>query len=187
MKSILISSHFHSGIFKGCNSPVGLWCSAFTIWQVSHNDTYSVMSHFILYHQYRVFKSLCILVLPGWIEYVESWASRSMSSLRCFWLGTHICFPNHRMPWLSAEKVLVLLSLINYHISFSFASSNCPSQISASKVGSTSIVTVAPFTIARLIYLISLRNSGCILLAKVALQYFLWLKASAITFALPGW
>jgi hypothetical protein len=30
MKSIPISSHFHSGIFKGCSNPAGLWCSAFT-------------------------------------------------------------------------------------------------------------------------------------------------------------
>jgi hypothetical protein len=173
MKSILISSHFHSGIFKGCSSPAGLWCSAFTLWQVSHNNTYSAMAHFIPYHQYWVFKSLYILVLPGWIEYAESWASRSMSSLRCFQLGTHSHFPNHRVPWLSSEKSLVLLSWINYRISFSFVSSNCPSRISASKVGSTSIVSTTSFTIVRLRYLIYLRNSGHILLAKVALQYFL--------------
>jgi hypothetical protein len=187
MRSIPISSHFHSGIFKGCSSPTGLWYSAFTLWQVSHNDTYSAMSHFIPYHQYQVFKSLYILVLPGWIEYAESWASRSMSSLSCFRLGTHVHFPNHRVPWLSSKKSLVLLSLINYRISFSFASSNCPSRISASKVGSTSIVTATSFTIVRLRYLISLRNSSHILVAKVALQYFLRLKASAMTFTLPGW
>jgi hypothetical protein len=186
IKSILISSHFHSGIFKGCSSPVGLWCSAFTLWQVSHNDTYSTMSRFIPYHQYRVFKSLYILVLPGWIEYAESWASQSMSSLRCFRLGTHIRFSNHKVPWLSFEKSLVLLSLINCLISFNFASSNSPSQISASKVGSTYIVTVASFTIVRLRYLISLHNSGRILLAKVALQYFLRLSASSTTLAFLG-
>jgi hypothetical protein len=169
MKSILISSHFHSGIFKGCSNPAGLWCSTFTLWQVSQRDTYSTMSLFIPYHQYRVFKSLYILVLPGWIEYVESWASRRISSLRCFRLGTHIRFPNHRVPWLSSKKALALLSLVNCHISYSFASSSCLSQISTSKVGSTSIMTVASFTIVRLRYLISLRNSGCIHLAKVAL------------------
>jgi hypothetical protein len=96
-----------------------------------------------------------------------------MSSLRCFRLGTHIHFPNHRVRWLSSEKSLVLLSLINCRISFSFASSNCLSRISASKAGSTSIATAASFTIVRLRYLISLCNSGHIILAKVALQYFL--------------
>jgi hypothetical protein len=101
-------------------------------------------------------------------------------------LGMHICFPNHRVPRLSSEKALVLLSLINCRISISFASSNCPFQISASKVGSTSIATVASFTIARLKYLISLCNSGRILLAKVTLQYFLQLSASATTLAFPG-
>jgi hypothetical protein len=187
MKSILISSHFHSRIFKGCSSPAGLWCSAFTLWQVSHNNTYSAMSHFIPYHQYWIFKSLYILILLGWIEYAESWTSQSMSSLRCFRLGTHIHFPNHRVPRLSSEKVLVLLSLINCRISFSFVSSNCPFRIYASKVGSTSITIVASFTIAKLRYLISLCNSGHILLAKDALQYFLWLSVSATTLAFPGW
>ena len=28
IKSIPISSHFHSGILFGCNSPAGFWCSA---------------------------------------------------------------------------------------------------------------------------------------------------------------
>jgi hypothetical protein len=86
-----------------------------------------------------------------------------------------------------SKKALVLLSLINCRISYSFASSNCPFQIFSSKVGSTSIATVASFTIARLRYLISLCNYGRILLAKVALQYFLWLSASPTTLASPGW
>jgi hypothetical protein len=102
-------------------------------------------------------------------------------------LGTHIHFPNHRVPQLSSRKALVLLSLINCRISFSFASSNFPFRIFASKVGLTSIATVVSFTIARLRYLISLCNSGHILLAKVALQYLLRLSASATTLAFPGW
>jgi hypothetical protein len=65
MKSIPVSSHFHSGILRGCSNPAGLYCSAFTRWQVSHRATYSVTSCFILYHQYQVFKSLYILVLLG--------------------------------------------------------------------------------------------------------------------------
>jgi hypothetical protein len=101
--------------------------------------------------------------------------------------GTHIRFPNHRVPRLSSRKALVLLSLINCRISFSFASSNCPFQISTSKVGSTSIATVVSFTIARLRYLISIYNSGRSLLAKVALQYFLRQSASATMLAFPRW
>lgn len=31
-----IGSHFHSGIGKGYNNPVGLWCSVLTCWQVKH-------------------------------------------------------------------------------------------------------------------------------------------------------
>jgi hypothetical protein len=86
------------------------------------------------------------------------------------------------------DGILVYSEIEEEHeVSFSFVSCNCPFQISASKVGSTSIVTVASFTIARIRYLISLFNSGHILLAKVALQYFLRLTASATTLSFPGW
>jgi hypothetical protein len=50
MKSTLIYSHFHSGIFNGCNNLAGLWCSALTQRHVSHNDTYSAISWFLSYH-----------------------------------------------------------------------------------------------------------------------------------------
>jgi hypothetical protein len=187
MKSIPISSHFHSRIFNGCNSPAGLWCSILTRWHVSHNDTYFVISRFMPYHQYLVFKSLYILVLPVWIEYAESWASRRINSQIGFRLGTHIYFPNHKVPLSSLVKSLVLFSFISCRISLSFPSSSWAFLISDSNVGSTSIAIVASFTIARLWYLISWHSSGRILLAKVVLQYFLWLKASATTLAFPGW
>jgi hypothetical protein len=87
----------------------------------------------------------------------------------------------------SFEKSLVLLSLINCHISFNFGSSSCPSRNSVSKIRSTSIATMTSFAIARFRYSISQCNSGHMLLVKVALQYFFWLKASATTLALPGW
>jgi hypothetical protein len=116
------------------------------------------------------------------MEYAELWASLRINSLMCVILGRHISLPNHRVL-----KSLVLVSLINYQISFSFASSNWPFQISSFRVGSTSIVIVASFTIPRLRYLISLCSSGCILLAKVMLQYFLCLSASATTLAFLGW
>jgi hypothetical protein len=45
-------------------------------------------------------------------------------------------------------------------------SSNFPSRIFASKVGLTSIVTLASFTVVRFRYLISLRNFGSISLAS---------------------
>jgi hypothetical protein len=97
------------------------------------------------------------------------------------------CLPNHKVPWLSSEKSLVLLSRINCYMYFNFASSNWPSWISASRVGSTSVVTLALFTIPRLRYSICLRNSVCILLVKVALQYFLRHSAFATTLAFSEW
>jgi hypothetical protein len=102
-------------------------------------------------------------------------------------LGTHIHFPNHKVPWSSSVKSLVLFSFMNYHISFSFSSSSCAFLISASSVGSISTAIAASFTIARLIYPNSWHNIGHLSMASVALQCFLRLKASATMLAFPGW
>jgi hypothetical protein len=187
MKSVPISSHFHFRMFNGYNNPTGLWCSSLTRWHVSHNDTYSAISRFIPYHQYIVYRSLYILVLPGWIEYTKSWASRRISFQIDFRLGTHIHFPNHKVPLSSSVKSLVLFSFISCCISFSFSSSSWVFLIYASSIGSTSTAISVSFTIARLRYLIFWCNFGLILLAIVALQHFLRLKAFAMTLAFPGW
>jgi hypothetical protein len=50
MKSIAISSHFHTGICEGCNNPVIHCCSALTLLQVLQRATYSATSLFIPYH-----------------------------------------------------------------------------------------------------------------------------------------
>jgi hypothetical protein len=81
--------------------------------------------------------------------------------------GTHIYFPNHKIPLSSSVNSLVLFSLMSYRISFSFSSSSWPFLISDSSVGSTSTGTTVSFTITRLSYLISLHSSSRILLAKI--------------------
>ena len=50
-KSIVMCSHFHSGINKGFNNPDGLWCSILTCWQVRHSATNFAISLFILGHK----------------------------------------------------------------------------------------------------------------------------------------
>jgi hypothetical protein len=57
MKSMQMSSHFHSEMLKGCRFPVGLKWSALTLRQVSHLNTYFAISHFILVHKKFFFKS----------------------------------------------------------------------------------------------------------------------------------
>jgi hypothetical protein len=146
MKSIPISSHFHSGIFSGYSNLAGLWCSAMTLWHVSHNNTYSAISHFIPCHQYLVFRCWYILVLPGWIEYAELWASQRICSRIGLGLGTHIRFPNHKVPWSSLVKSLVLFSFISCCISFSFTSSSWAFLILASSVCSISIAVAISCT-----------------------------------------
>ena len=46
MKSMEMVSHFHYGIGRGCNDPVGCRCSAFTCWHSIHLARYSAMSFF---------------------------------------------------------------------------------------------------------------------------------------------
>jgi hypothetical protein len=169
MKSVPISYHFHSGIFNGCNNPVGLWCSALTLWHVSYNDTYFVISLSMPYHQYLVFRSWYILVLLGWIEYAEPWASRRISSRIDLRLGTHIRFPHHKVPWSSLVTSLVLFSFISYRISCSFSSSIWAFLVSALSVDSISTAIAVSFTTARLRYPISWHNFGFIRLTTVVL------------------
>jgi hypothetical protein len=169
MKSIPISSHSHSGILNGCSNPAGLCCSALTLWHVSHNYMYSAISRFMSCYQYLVSRSWYILVLPGWIEYAESWASQRISSQIGLRLGTHIHFPNHKVPGSSLVKSLVLFSFMSCHISFSLSSSSWAFLISTLSIGSISTSIAASFTIARLRYPNSWHNSSLILMASVAL------------------
>jgi hypothetical protein len=68
MKSILISSHLHSGMGNGWSNPLGFWCSALTHWHTSHCATNLAASTFIPLHQYLSRISTYILVALGWME-----------------------------------------------------------------------------------------------------------------------
>jgi hypothetical protein len=57
MKSMQMSSHFHSGMLKGCRFLAGLKLSAFTHQQVLHSDTYFAISRFVLVYHKFFFKS----------------------------------------------------------------------------------------------------------------------------------
>ena len=56
-KSMVILSHFYSGIFNGWSNLDGLWCSAFTYWHIIHFATKKATSFFIPFHQYWRFIS----------------------------------------------------------------------------------------------------------------------------------
>jgi hypothetical protein len=50
IKSIFTTSHFHSGMGKGCSNPAGCLCSALTFWHSIHMAMYS-MIYFFKPHQ----------------------------------------------------------------------------------------------------------------------------------------
>jgi hypothetical protein len=104
MKSMQMFSHFYSRILKGCRFPAGLKWSAFIFWQVSYSDTYFAISHFILVHQKFFFKSWYILLVSGWIEYCEQWASFMILWWSSKSFGTTRRSLNHRTPSASYRK-----------------------------------------------------------------------------------
>jgi hypothetical protein len=104
MKSIQMFSHFHSRMLQGCRFLVGLEWSALTLRNVSHSDTYFAISLFILIHGKLFFKSWYILLVPGWIEYLEQWAaSMILQRSSTFFETTRWCL-NHRNPSASCRK-----------------------------------------------------------------------------------
>ena len=83
-------SHFHTRTSKGFNSPTGLWCSTLILMQMLHRMTCPAISAFIFFHQKSFFKSAYILVLLGWIQYLESWPLARISSHKAASKGTQI-------------------------------------------------------------------------------------------------
>jgi hypothetical protein len=104
MKSMQMFSHFHSGMLKGCRFLAGLRWSALTLRHVSHLDTYFAISCFIRVHQKFFFKSWYILLAPGWIEYLEQWASFMILRWSSKSLGTTSRSLNHITPSASCWK-----------------------------------------------------------------------------------
>ena len=108
IKSILIISHFHSISPIDWAKHLGLWFSIFICWQLEHLATNSAISFYMPSHQYASLPSRYILVNPGWMEYLELWASSRVLSWSPFTLGTH------NLPWyfctpsLHCSKVNIL-------------------------------------------------------------------------------
>jgi hypothetical protein len=104
MKYIHMFSHFHMGMLKGCRFSVGLKWPALTLQQVSHFDTYFTISCFILIHQKFFFKSWYILLVLGWIEYCEKWASSLILQRSSKSIETTRQSLNHRTASASCQK-----------------------------------------------------------------------------------
>ena len=124
MKSMLISSHFYTGLSNGWSSPVDHWCSAFTRRYVLHWATYSVISPFILVHQYFCLRSMYILVDPGWIEYAEWCDSSNINLWSASSWGTHIrsSYPNFPCSsTLNSRSSFLLLCSLRSCISLSWS------------------------------------------------------------------
>jgi hypothetical protein len=78
--------------------------SAMTLRHVSHSDTYFTISLFNLIHQKLFFNSWYILLVSGWIEYLQQWASSMILRRSLKFFGTTRRSLNHRIPSASYRK-----------------------------------------------------------------------------------
>jgi hypothetical protein len=186
IKSMQMSSHFHSGILKGCSFPVGLKWSALTLLHVSHSAMYLAICRFILIHQKLFFNSWYILFVPGWIEYLEQcassiilrWSSRSFETTRRSF--------NHRTPSTSSRKHfaspntnLLRMWLILTSIRWVVMTSSLIVEIRA-------ILFNAPYETTRRLGSFKWQQEVRGYTIRL-LQWCLRLKASATTFTFPRW
>ena len=89
IKSMVICSHFHSGISNGCNNPRGFWCSAFTNRHVIHRETKAAISLFMLSHQNLPFKFLNMCSVEARVKHG--------------YLAKHIFIWNKCKTWISGK------------------------------------------------------------------------------------
>ena len=69
IKSILIVSHFYSGMGSGCNSPNGCWYSALTCWHSMQQAKYYA-TYFFMFGQKKSFMIIVIILwYPGCPQY----------------------------------------------------------------------------------------------------------------------
>jgi len=178
-------------ICNGCNGPVGLWCSTLTCWHISHLDTYSAISLFILGHQLRCFRSRYILVLPGCMDNLDSCASCRTIHLTVSSLGTYNRCPIIKDPSSATRNFISTLASTFFLILDPSLSWNWAYSICSWHVGRTnSWATNPPPALMSKSALISFNSANCcsfptVNLPRVAL--FLRLRASATTFVFPEW
>ena len=182
--SIIILSHFHSGVSEGWINPAGLWCSAFTCWQVRHLLTKVNTSRFIPGHQYFCLKSWYILVVLGFIEQGAWWASIKSCILSTSWFGTQILHLKSMVPTLKIENSSCFPSWTSCLILVDSSSCNC-----ASRVWSRSIGCVASLlaTIWRPKSRISFYNSSGKPWIAIRVPVDFLLRAFATRLAFPRW
>jgi len=100
IKSILTSSHFQLGIDKGWSKPAFMW-TAFMRQQLSQRATKAAVSFFHLCPLSKGFRSGYILLLPGWIDSLDEWASDKIWSRSSRFFGTTNWSLNHRILFSS--------------------------------------------------------------------------------------
>jgi hypothetical protein len=153
---------------------------------VSHSDTYLAISRFILIHQKFFFKSLYILLVPGWIEYREQWASSMILRRSSKSFGTTRRSLNHGTPSASCQKYWASPDTILWQRWPIPTSVLWAAMMSSLIVGMRAMLFSLPCGTTR--RLGSSRSQherrGW---TVIWLHRCFRLRASATTFALPGW
>src|SRR6266540_867522 len=156
-------------------------------WHTSHSAIYLAISRFILVHQNLCFRSSYILVLLGWIENLERWASSKICFLNSRFLGTTSLFLNHMTPSWSCLKHKSSPSL-SFRLMWAIPWSLCwAAMICSLRVGTSSRFDTVPCGSIPMFNLsISAQSVVTGFSIRWQLQWLLRLNASATTLAFPG-
>ena len=154
---------------------------------MSHLATNSAMSLFIPRHQYLLLKSINVFVAPGWMEYVELCAPSMITWRKSPFFGTQMRSLYHSVSFSSTRNPGAFPLPVFLFMVLRYRSSFWACLICSSSVGCTfSIFAVPWLTICRFKCFGSLASSVGSNRRLKALQWALWLNASATTFAFPG-
>jgi hypothetical protein len=173
-------------MLKDCRFLAGLKWSALTLRHVSHSDTYFAISLFILIHQKLFFKSWYILLIPGWIEYLEQWAPSMILWWSSKFFETTRRSLNHRTSSASCRKhyaspnsTLLRRCLIPSSIFWAVMTSSL-------MVGIRVMLFKLPRGTTRRLGSSGSQQEGWDWMVRL-LHRCLWLRASATTLAFLGW
>jgi len=189
-KSIAMLSHFHTGISKGCSVPPGLWCSSITFWQVKQVDTNCATSFFISCHQKVSLRSWYILVMSGCKLRRLLCPSSRINLFTLVSSGTQTLPLNLKTPSSPKTNSLTWFDPDNSFTFCKLASTDYLSLIKLKKsldlVRVLHLMNSGSNSTCSLISLNLSSNSNSLIMRCATCTVFL-LKASATTFAFPGW
>ena len=104
MKSMVITSHFHSRIGKGCKSTIGCWCWTLIYWHSMYLAKCYGASNFMLGQWYSFLNDVITFWYLGWPKNGILWNSFKTNRFKFVEMGINNMFLNKKIPSLLRLK-----------------------------------------------------------------------------------